>query len=351
MKRLTKIIASVLATGLIGASAFATYAHTMEPDVSVDVLSTASAIFAPQRAVQTPSVVALPAVSRVTATNRMSTTSIAPLPKAGSQLYTNKVVIVTFHDIAPQSYSKFVITPDQFSADLDMLARYFHVITNTQFVNFLGHRGVVPPNAVLLTFDDGYRGMYTYAFPTLLAHHMDGTFFEIVGNADKNRANSLTWDEMRQMVSSGMSIQSHTYSSHYEVKVGPNNRLVPVFDTRLIVNGIRETQAQYDTRVFLDFSRARTELERGLGVPVHQFAWPYGWGIPMAAYIAHRVGYNYLYTTANGYVTPRSNHSEIRRIDIGKPFVTPSDAVQMIIQTANNPQQYQRHHQKNHTLA
>ncbi len=331
MKKITKILMSTVGAGAVATSMFTTTAHIGLPAwphlVSIandvqDIVST-----------ETPNSKAQSTMDHVGA---HSLEIVDSVPKAGDEFYTNKVVIVTFHDISPRPYSDFVITPIQFSDDLDVLSRYFHVISNAQFINFLGHKGTVPPNAVLLTFDDGYRGMYTYALPEMVAHHMTGTFFEIVGHADRNLSSSLTWNDMRQMVSQGMSIESHTYESHYEVPTGRHHMMIPVFDTRIMVGGRPESMRAYEKRIFTDFSRARVELEKNLGEPVNQFAWPYGWGVPMATYVAHRVGYEYLYTTKDGFVTLETDKSLIPRIDIGKPSITPEEAVQMIVDTAHH---------------
>src|SRR5579875_3069416 len=231
--------------------------------------------------------------------------------------YRNKVVIVTFHDISPDVYSPYVVSPAQFSADLDVLQARFHVITNQQFIDFLNHRGTVPPNAVLLTFDDGYRDMYTYALPALVQHEMQGTFFDIVGSLDsKIHGEFLKPYQVQQMAHDGMVFESHTYQSHYEVKDAAG-QLTPVFDTRIVVDGKLETPAQYVHRVYTDFYKARTELSHLTGEPVTEFAWPYGYGTPIATYLANRAGYQYLFTTNNGYVTAYSNRDYLDRIDIG----------------------------------
>ncbi|MCL6454607.1 MAG: polysaccharide deacetylase family protein [Alicyclobacillus sp.] len=260
--------------------------------------------------------------------------------------YQDKVVVVTFHDISPRVYSPFVITPQQFSADLNAIHAHFNVITNQQFIDFLNHRGTVPPNAVLLTFDDGYRDMYTYALPALVQHEMQGTFFDIVGSLDsKIHGEFLKPYQVQQMAHDGMVFESHTYQSHYEVKDAAG-QLTPVFDTRIVVDGKLETPAQYVHRVYTDFYKARTELSHLTGEPVTEFAWPYGYGTPIATYLANRAGYQYLFTTNNGYVTAYSNRDYLDRIDIGKPFITPAEAVQDIIDTANPPTHFHRllHH-------
>jgi peptidoglycan/xylan/chitin deacetylase (PgdA/CDA1 family) len=271
--------------------------------------------------------------SSVSAQSSASTAKFVRTGKLGPGVfYENKVVIVTYHDITPNVYTKFVITPNQFSAQLDAFtANHFHVITNAQFINFLNGRGSVPPNAVLLTFDDGYQNMYTYALPVLLAHHMQGTFFVIVGSADHNDPEKLSWPEIKTMEQDGMAFGSHTYDSHYEVTV--HGRLDPVFNTPIVVNGHMETPSQYHTRVLTDFTKARVELSQALGHPVPEFAWPYGYGTWLSTAIAHEAGYRYLFTTANGAVGPGYNPSFIYRIDVGKSFVTPAEAVQAVIDT------------------
>ncbi|KPV43970.1 polysaccharide deacetylase family protein [Alicyclobacillus ferrooxydans] len=248
--------------------------------------------------------------------------------------YTNKVVVVTFHDISPDVYSKFVITPQVFSADLDAFHQHFNVITNQQFISFLNGQGSVPPNAVLITLDDGYRDMYTYALPILVQHEMQGTFFDIVGTADHPLRNEfLTWGQIKTMVHDGMCFESHTYHEHYEV-IGQNGMLTPVFNTLMTVNGITETPQHYYNRVYGDFTKARVELSQQIGQPVREFAWPYGYGDWLSTSIARAAGYDYLFTTAPGYVTAGSNPIFIHRIDTGTTGITPSQAVQDIINTA-----------------
>jgi peptidoglycan/xylan/chitin deacetylase (PgdA/CDA1 family) len=335
LKKTAKVFSSILGIGVVVASAFVAFpqlvqqvfSHNAKP-VSASSPTLLTHVNKEHLLGSTSATVThVPETGKVASMNRM--------PGASQLAYSNKVVIVTFHDISPRVYSPYVITPEEFSADMATIGQNFHVISNPQFIDFMNHRGSVPQNAVLLTFDDGYQGMYSYALPILLAHHMSGTFFDIVGTADRNRPNSLTWDEMRRMAQVGMSMESHTYASHYEVTIGKKKILVPVFNTRIMVHGKRESVLAYHHRVLVDFRMARSELETNLNEPVLQLAWPYGWGSPFASLIAHEAGYEYLYTTKDGCVTPRTNRGRIPRIDIGKPLITPEEAVQMILETAN----------------
>jgi poly-beta-1,6-N-acetyl-D-glucosamine N-deacetylase len=340
MKKGAKIFSSILGVGVLTGAAFAAYPYVFSRKPSHVLAATAPV---PLTHVNKEGLLGTASATEARVPESGKDSAMNQPSSIGEAPYQNKVVIVTFHDISPKVYSPYVITPNQFSADLAIIGSRFHVITNTEFINFLNHKRSVPTNAVLLTFDDGYQGMYSYALPILLQHHMSGTFFDIVGTADKSNRVYLTWGEMRQMVQDGMSVESHTYASHYEVVNGKRKMLVPVFNTRIVIHGKRETIMQYHQRVLADFSRARSELENHLNEPVLQFAWPYGWGTPFSDFIAHEAGYQYLYTTTDGCVTSWTNKGKIPRIDIGKPFVTPSEAANLIYETANG-----RHYASKH---
>ncbi len=317
-KKAKKFLAGVMCIGMLAAAAdlYAHHLSATSPMTSNETIHTVT-------------------VSRQQSSNMQLsniTSEISSIP--AKTYYRNRVVIVTFHDIAPTVYSPYVITPLQFTEDLVAIKARFHVLTNHEFINFLDHEGTIPPNSVLLTFDDGYRDMYTYALPVLLSLHLQGTFFEIVGTADKQETEYLSWNQIKTMAHDGMVIESHTYDSHYQVR-SSNGEMEPVFDTRIVANGKRETLSHYDTRVYNDFSRARKELEVNTGDAVTQFAWPFGWGTTESTYLAERAGYGYIYTTTNGYVAANTDHFEIPRIDIGKPGISPATALKLIIRFAN----------------
>jgi peptidoglycan/xylan/chitin deacetylase (PgdA/CDA1 family) len=67
----------------------------------------------------------------------------------------------------------------------------------------------LPSRPVILTFDDGYRDNYAYAFPILVQHHMQATFFIVTDFVDEERPEYLTWEMVREMHTAGMSIESH----------------------------------------------------------------------------------------------------------------------------------------------
>ena len=68
----------------------------------------------------------------------------------------------------------------------------------------------LPPNPVVLTFDDGYIDAYTEVFPVLQAHNMTGTFFIITQFADDSLPGYLNWGQIAEMADAGMNMEGHT---------------------------------------------------------------------------------------------------------------------------------------------
>jgi peptidoglycan/xylan/chitin deacetylase (PgdA/CDA1 family) len=74
----------------------------------------------------------------------------------------------------------------------------------------------LPPNPVILTFDDGYLDHYTTAFPILQEYGFIGTFFIITARADNNNPEHLNWQQIRAMSDASMGMESHT-KDHVEL--------------------------------------------------------------------------------------------------------------------------------------
>lgn len=66
--------------------------------------------------------------------------------------------------------------------------------------------GPVPPRSVLLTFDDGTRGLWAYADRIRARHRMHGSAFLITGRTGRTHPYHLTWAEAARMRESGRSM-------------------------------------------------------------------------------------------------------------------------------------------------
>lgn len=123
------------------------------------------------------------------------------------------IPIYMYHHVSSiPTHSQFdfnlTVTTADFNAQLDWMQKQgYHAITMTELFDTFYDGKALPRKPMILTFDDGYADVYTYALPALLAHHYRGVFYIITGMIG---GNYMTWNEVRDLDRLGMQIASHT---------------------------------------------------------------------------------------------------------------------------------------------
>jgi len=103
------------------------------------------------------------------------------------------------------------VTPNNFEQQMQWLnAKGYTSITPDQLLAALTNGGPLPDHPVLITFDDGYIDDYTNALPTLKHFGFVATFFVVTSWIDQGLKEYLSWDQAKEMVQDGMSVQNHT---------------------------------------------------------------------------------------------------------------------------------------------
>ena len=64
------------------------------------------------------------------------------------------------------------------------IRKHFHPVTMTEIERAVHHGSPLPPNALAITVDDGYRDFLTVAFPVFRAHELPVTVYLITGFLD-----------------------------------------------------------------------------------------------------------------------------------------------------------------------
>jgi peptidoglycan/xylan/chitin deacetylase (PgdA/CDA1 family) len=112
----------------------------------------------------------------------------------------------------------------------------------------------------VLTFDDGYRDLYTTAFPILAERGLPFTLYLTTHPVetgdpltDSDQAAPLTWDQVNEMLESGlMTLGAHTHR-HVDLReYGP-------------------------TRIAAELDRSNQLIEKRTGVHPRHFAYPWGY--------------------------------------------------------------------------
>lgn len=104
-----------------------------------------------------------------------------------------------YHHIAdkPVDYFCLAVSPARFEEQLDVLRGTRHPLPLTDFVRNL-MAGTLPPNAVALTFDDGYVDNLVAAKPRLAATDIPATVFLTTGYIDSPEG--FWWDELARLI-------------------------------------------------------------------------------------------------------------------------------------------------------
>ena len=100
----------------------------------------------------------------------------------------NRFLVLGYHRVNDDGHPFFGGTPTRvFRQQMELVSRYFSVQPLDALV-----AGDAPPNAIAITFDDGYRDNYTNAFPVLRELGLPATIFLVTGAVDANR---LIWHD------------------------------------------------------------------------------------------------------------------------------------------------------------
>lgn len=218
-----------------------------------------------------------------------------------------RVVVLMYHRIGEAHNAwerKYCVSPAGFAAQMHALARRgMKAAPIEHFIAWSEGKEHLPDGSFLLTFDDGFHGVYEYALPVLKALDWPATIFlvsSLIGSQDEwcrneNPSNQtyplLGLSEIEAMIAAGFSFHSHT--RHHK-------RLPTLRDAEL------EEQ----------LVGSRQELANLLGTPIDYLAYPYGLHDARVVEAARVAGYKAAFSTQPGFNRPDQDRYRLRRLDV-----------------------------------
>lgn len=184
-------------------------------------------------------------------------------------------------------------TPEAFDAQMEYLTRHYTPISADQAVAALCGEAALPPRAVLVTFDDGYRDFLTCAWPILKRHRVPALLFIPTAFPGTDRA--FWWDELYEMVATtgAPRIQAfglgpyplHTAGERWAAVRALNRFLKhrPPDDLAARLRELRETLGVPQVRgpMVLTWEELRGLVAEGLAVGAHTRTHPALPGLPL----------------------------------------------------------------------
>ena len=289
----------------------------------------------------------------------------------------NLLRILTYHRVDepqahPERYPGLIsAAPRDFEQQMSFLATHYHVVSMQDLLDVVQKGAVLPPRAVLITFDDAYDDFAEYAWPVLKRYHLPVTLFVPTAFPD-HPEHVFWWDRLHEALDSvperrnigtplgslpvGTAAQrKQTYARLRDhLKDLPHATamasITQICDD-LGVTGPRQTVLGWDAlrqlasegvtmgahtrthpllhRVSPDAVRAEVvgsldDLKRELGAPPPIFAYPSGGFDDQVVQILKQEGIVLAFTTVSGVNNLRSaDPLRLRRINIGSRTTFP----------------------------
>ncbi|MBI1890652.1 MAG: poly-beta-1,6-N-acetyl-D-glucosamine N-deacetylase PgaB [Burkholderiales bacterium] len=208
--------------------------------------------------------------------------------------------VLCYHDIRDNVRDSFKSFPEPTAVDTQDLIKQFSWLQENgyvpvslqQIIDARAGRAKLPEKAILLTFDDGYKSVYTKVFP-LLKQFKFPAVIAIVGEwiqtpADEKvkygddlmpRDQFANWDELREMVASGLvEVASHSHGLHKGIQANPQGNMIAAAVARTYSphNGAYEDDRSYADRIQADLKQNADLIEREMGLRPRAMVWPYG---------------------------------------------------------------------------
>ncbi len=214
-------------------------------------------------------------------TTKISTATVSAIPQYASISATIRVPIIMYHYVEyvqnknDKTRISLNTTPYVLENEIQtLIASGYTFLTNSELADVLDGKTNLPPNPILLTFDDGYRDFYTDAYPILKKYHVKATNYVITGFL--NRQNHLLTTQLQEIANDGLvEIGAHTVG-HTWLKGLP---LKTVSD-----------------EVF----QSREILEQLIHKPVISFAYPFGAFDDQAIQVVKDAGFRSAVSTLPG---------------------------------------------------
>jgi peptidoglycan/xylan/chitin deacetylase (PgdA/CDA1 family) len=114
-------------------------------------------------------------------------------------LWPRRLTVLAYHRVIDDRAAGFdglvdnvSATPESFAAQLELLRRWFRVISLEDLLAWLGGGADLPERAALITFDDGYRDNFDHALPILRSYRLPAVLFLATGCVGNPRP--FFWD-------------------------------------------------------------------------------------------------------------------------------------------------------------
>jgi peptidoglycan/xylan/chitin deacetylase (PgdA/CDA1 family)/GT2 family glycosyltransferase len=177
-----------------------------------------------------------------------------------------RLPVLAYHHVGPRrvhAYTDFTIATDQFTRQMEWLARHGYVgIRPSQWLAWRREGKALPRRPVLITFDDGYADTVDHAFPVLRRLGFGAAMYVVTGRLGASKNWGETWGPQMSRL---MSVEQVEHLAREGlIEIGAHGR------THADLTTLGEAQLRDEVEGSAD------DLDRIMGRRPLSFAYPYG---------------------------------------------------------------------------
>jgi peptidoglycan/xylan/chitin deacetylase (PgdA/CDA1 family) len=208
------------------------------------------------------------------------------------------VPVVMYHSVSEISEPKnrTHVSTAVFERQMLFLKKHhYNVLPLTKVAELIKNHQKIPAKTIAITFDDGYKNNYTYAYPILKKYNLPAVIFIILDEVGRPQGDRLDWAQIKEMQATGLiTIGSHA--------LGPEP----------LINYKSEEVLR---RQIFDSKRL---LQQNLGVPIEIFSYPGGMFNAAIRRMVIDAGYKLAAATNPGKDYPSDDIFAIKRLRISE---------------------------------
>lgn len=240
---------------------------------------------------------ALLVVSLLVPASGLAAPQIQPSGKMVEGIPVGDATVFIYHHFGDDRYPTTNVDLEKFNRQMSYLQENgYKVVPLAELVAQLKSKKPLESKTVAITIDDGYRTIYTNAWPILKKYKYPFTVFLYAEGIEKGYKNYLTWEQVKEMRLAGVDFQDHSYS---------HNRLADW------PKGMSEKE--YRQWIHTDLVHSVTVLKEKLGKNPVFFALPYGEYNRLVMEEARAIGYEAIFTQNPGSVSDQTDVYAIPR--------------------------------------
>lgn len=199
-----------------------------------------------------------------------------------------RVAILGYHDLAenlPETAMR--IHTSKFRKQMETIRQLgIKVITLDEFAAWKKGEKEIPKQAILITFDDGWKSVYTDAYPVLKEFGFPFTVF-LYKNYVDGGGKALTTEMIQEMIAGGATVGSHSVSHPYPLTVK---------------NFRKKGPHEFDAYLRKEIGESKRFLESKFPVKVTTYAYPGGFHTEEMPKLGEEFGYTHMFTVLPGKI-------------------------------------------------